>query len=98
MLDLALLFRSAFQTGPILDGTVERRKIFLGSTDLEGGLALLEVAPVFLRAEEGEDDNVSGNDTDEDTLDEGVVRYDLGTGRGLDRSFMVIATDWGKNE
>ena len=69
-----------------------RVNVFLGGTGLEGGLASLEVASVILRADEGEDDNVKGNDADEDTLDEGVVGYDLGTGRCLDRGCVLFTT------
>jgi hypothetical protein len=101
MSNVTLFLGAASQTGPIL-GTVEvtwdRGNILLGSTDLEGGLAPLEVASVVFRADKGEDDNVNGNDTDENTLDEGVVRNNLGTGWCLNRSFMVIPTGWGEAE
>ena len=99
MLNLALLFRAASQTRPILN-TVgilrDRRNVLFGSTGLECGLAPLKVATVIFGAEEGEDDNVSSNDTDENALDECIVRYDFGAGRCLNGSFVVIATDWGE--
>ena len=59
---------------------------------MEGGLASFEVASVVLRTKEGEDDDISGNDTDKDTLDKSVVWYDLVTGLCLDSCLVLIAT------
>ena len=53
---------------------------------------------VVLRAEEGEDDNVDGNNADEDTLDEGVVWHGLCASRGFDRRMVLVTTDCGREE
>lgn len=99
MLNLTLLFGTASQTRPDRIGIFwNGGKIVLGSTDLEGSLSSLKVASVVLRADEGEDDNVSGNDTDEDTLDEGVVWHNRGTGGSLNRSFVAVTGGWRKEE
>jgi hypothetical protein len=95
MLDVALLLRTASHARPVLSSVgvaYEVADVLFGSTRLEGRLAPLEVASVVLGTEEGEDDDVRGNDTDEDTLDEGVVGYDLATGRCLNRSGVLITT------
>ena len=64
--------------------------ILLGSTGLGGSLASLKVASAVLRTEEGEYEDVRGNDTNKNTLNEGVVGYDLGVGRGLDGGFVTM--------
>lgn len=100
MLNVSLLLRTASQARPVV-GTISvwgGVDVFLRSTSLEGGLAPFEVTSVILRAEEGKDDNVSSDDTDEDTLDEGIVRYDLGTSLCLNCGGMLITTSCGNNE
>ena len=64
--------------------------ILLGSTGLEGSLASLKVSPAVLRTKEGEYEDVRGGDTGKNTLNEGVVGYDLGAGRGLDGGFVTM--------
>ena len=49
---------------------------------------------MILGPEEGEDDNVSGNNTDKNTLNESVVGDNLGTGGCVYRCLMMITTGW----
>ena len=65
--------------------------VLLRSTGLERRLASLEMASVVLGPDEGEDKDVSSHDTDEDTLDEGVVRHVFGTFRSLNRCAGAIS-------
>ena len=55
-------------------------QVLLGSTGLERGLASLEVASVVFGTDEGEEEEIGGDDTDEDTLDEGVIGDNFGAG------------------
>jgi hypothetical protein len=58
---------------------------------LERRLAILEVAPVVLRSNEGEDDNVDGHTSDKDSLNQGVVRNDLWPSWRLNRRCNVLS-------
>ena len=59
--------------------------VLLRSTSLERGLASLKVASVVFRTEEGEDNNVRGNTSDEDALNERIVRHVFWALRSLNR-------------
>jgi len=72
----------------------DRTDVLLGSTGLERRLASLKVASVVLRTDEGEDDEVDGNDSDEDTLNEGVVGNILWASRCLNRRTRVFTTSY----
>jgi len=98
LLDVTLLLAAASQAGPVVGIPLDGVDVLLGSTDLEGSLASLKVASVVLRTEEGEDDDVRGNDTNKDALNEGVVRYDLGAGRGLDGDLVLFTAGCGREK
>ena len=53
---------------------------------------------MVLGADEGEDDEVGGHNSDENTLDEGIVRHYSGTGRRLDGRSGVFSTSCETNE
>ena len=52
-----------------------RADVLLRSAGLERCLAFFEVASVVLGTDEGEDDDVYGHTSDEDTLNQSVVRH-----------------------
>ena len=68
-----------FHAGP-LSISRDGAHVFLRSAGLERSLSSLEVASVFFGTDEGEDDEIDGHDSDEDTLDEGVIRDNFRTG------------------
>ena len=98
LLDITLLLVAASQAGPIVGIPLDGVDILLGSTCLEGSLASFKVASMVLRTEEGEDEDVRGDDTNKNTLNEGVVGYDLGAGRGLDGSLVLVTTSYGREK
>jgi hypothetical protein len=82
MLHVPLLFTSAPSARLLcISDAISLRRggayVLLRSTGLECRLSPLEVAPVVLRTDEGEDNDVSGNCSNEDSLNESVVWHIL---------------------
>ena len=78
VLDVTFLLRT-FHAGP-LSISRDGAHVLLRSASLERRLSSLKVASVFFGTDEGEDDEIDGHDSDEDTLDEGVIRDNFRTG------------------
>jgi hypothetical protein len=77
-----------------LDFIRDRVGVFLRSTNLERCLASLEVTAVVLGTYKGENDNVYGNRSDEDALNQGVIRHIFWAVRSLNRRAEVFTTSY----
>lgn len=72
--------------------------VILRSASLERRLAPLEVTSVILGTDEGHDDEVGGHNPDEDSLDEGIVRYVFWAVRPLNCRAGVLSAGYGSDE
>ena len=67
-----------------------RTDVFSRSTGLERRLSFLEVASVVLGTDEGKEDDVCGNTSDENALDKGVIWHIFWAIRSLNRRAGVL--------
>lgn len=81
MLDVGFLLSTASHARPLsvieTVGIWDSTDVLLGSTGLECGLSSLEVTSVVLGTDDGEDKDIGSHDSDEDTLNEGIIGYNF---------------------